>query len=250
MEDMFEAENRGAVAMLRMNHGKVNAMDIEFCRGLQEQLDALAADNCRAVVLTSASNVFSAGVDLIRLLREEPDYVDPFLSALENCFQALFEFPKPIVAAVNGPAVAGGCVMSAACDYRLLATEAKIGVPELRVGVPFPPLALEIIRFVAAPQSFQVMVNVGATYRNEDAVAAGLADTVCEPDEMIETAIESANQLLTIPTDVFRITKNHVRMPAIANAVLAEKKFGAEIRQLWNSAEIRSMIKDYADQRL
>ena len=247
---MFEIGNRGAVTILRMNHGKVNAMDIEFCRGLQEQLDALAGDDCRAVVLTSASKVFSAGVDLIRLLREEPDYINPFLTALENCFQALFEFPKPIVAAVNGAAVAGGCVMAAACDYRLIAKQAKIGVPELRVGVPFPPIALEIIRFVAAPQTFQAMVNIGATYRNEEAVAAGLADSICEPEEIMESAVEDANQLLTIPADVFRITKNHVRMPALANAVLAEKNFGAEIRQLWNSAEIRSMIQNYADRRL
>lgn len=247
---MFETSNQGAVAMVRMNHGKVNAMDIEFCRELPERLEWLATDNCRAVVLTSATKVFSAGVDLIRLLQEEPGYINPFLTALENCFQALFEFPKPIVAAINGHAIAGGCVLAVACDYRIIASRTKIGVPELRVGVPFPPIALEIMRFVASPQTFQAMVNVGATYRDDDAVTAGLADCVCEPDKVIDTAIETANQLITIPADVFNITKQHVRMPALANVIQAESEFGSQIRQLWNSNEIRSMIQDHADRRL
>lgn len=247
---MFETTNQDAVAIVRMNHGKVNAMDIEFCRELQERLECLAKDSCRAVVLTSATRVFSAGVDLVRLLREESDYINPFLTALENCFQTLFEFPKPIVAAINGHAVAGGCVMAAACDYRVIAQRKKIGVPELRVGVPFPPIALEIMRFVASPQTFQSMVNIGATYRDDGALAAGLAERVCEPDKVIDTAIESANQLLTIPTGVFRINKQQVRMSALANVVQADQDYGEQIRQLWNSEEIRSMIQDYVDRRL
>ena len=247
---MFEASNQGAVAIVRMNHGKVNAMDIEFCRELQDRLECLAVEDCRAVVLTSATKVFSAGVDLVRLLREEPGYINPFLTALENCFQTLFEFPKPIVAAINGHAVAGGCVMAAACDYRVIAQRKKIGVPELRVGVPFPPIALEIMRFVASPQTFQSMVNIGATYREDGAVAAGLADRVCDPDMLMDAAIESANQLLAIPARVFSINKQHVRMSALANVVQADRKFGEQIRQLWNSEEIRSMIQDYVDRRL
>ena len=247
---MFEISSQGSIAVVKMDHGKVNAMDIEFCEGLCGRLKILAAEDCRGVVLTSATQIFSAGVDLLRLLDEEPGYVDPFLKALADCFRTLFEFPKPIVAAINGHAVAGGCVLAAACDHRIIAKRVKIGVPELRVGVPFPPIALEIIRFVATQESFQAMVNGGATYRDEQAVAVGLADSVRESSEVSESAFASVEQLLTIPADVFRITKRQVRMPALANASQADGELGSQILALWNSPEIRRTIQDYVQRRL
>ncbi len=247
---MFEISGHDSIAVVKMNHGKVNAMDIEFCEGLSHQLDALVAEDCRAVVLTSATQVFSAGVDLLRLLDEDPGYIDPFLQALTDCFRKLFEFPKPIVAAINGHAVAGGCVLTAACDYRVIAKCLKIGVPELRVGVPFPPIALEIIRFVATQPSFQAMVNGGATYRDEQAVAVGLADSVCESSAISACALESAEQLLAIPPEVFRITKQQVRMPALTKAKQAEGELGDQILAIWNSPVMRRTIQDYVQRRL
>src|SRR5690606_15976287 len=127
------------VAVLRMAHGPVNAMDLELCQALSERFSDLADDPARAVVVTGSDRAFSAGVDLKRATAGGDAYIDEFLPALADAFRAAFELPKPLVAAVNGHAIAGGCVLAACADVVLMAEgTARIGVPELRVGVPFP----------------------------------------------------------------------------------------------------------------
>ena len=83
---MLELERRDDVAILKMNHGKVNAMDIEFCQAMTGQVNELAVSEVSAVVLTSSTHVFSAGVDLRRWISEDLDYVHNFLNAIEELF--------------------------------------------------------------------------------------------------------------------------------------------------------------------
>lgn len=142
---MLRLETRDHISRLVMNHGKVNVMDIEFCRELIQHLETLEQDSCRALILSGNERVFSAGVDLKRWLAEGEDYVEPFLLELERVMERMFVFPKPVIAVIQGHAVAGGCMMAAACDYRLIAPQARIGIPELRVGVPLPMMAIDQI---------------------------------------------------------------------------------------------------------
>jgi hypothetical protein len=129
---------------------------------LGRELDAAAGSDARAVVLTGAGSIFCAGVDLFRVVDEGADYVRRFLPSLADVIRKLFMLPKPVVAAANGHAIAGGCILVAACDYRLMARGGgRIGVPELLVGVPFPAIALEILRFALAPERMQDH-NLGA----------------------------------------------------------------------------------------
>lgn len=246
---MFETEISDSIAVLRLNHGKVNAMDFDFCQGLVEKLNNLT-ENCNAVVLTSSTKVFSAGVDLKRLISEPKSYVRPFLDALDECFWTLFQFPLPLVAAINGHAVAGGCVMASACDFRVIGARTRIGVPELRVGVPFPPIALETMRLVASGQAFQSMISVGATYRDEQAIEVGLADRLVDRESVLETAIAQAKQLTAIPTNVFTVTKRNVRLPAVQNARMGESELGSEVRKIWESDELRKVIEEYVNRKL
>src|SRR5690606_5186686 len=137
------------IALLRFQHGKASAMDLELCRALLRRLDECAADSVRAVVLTGTGTIFSAGVDLVRLTESDETYAAEFVPLMVRTLSALFTFAKPVVAAVNGHAIAGGCIIACAADRRLMAEDGgRIGVPELRVGVPFPTAALEIVRCV------------------------------------------------------------------------------------------------------
>ena len=99
---MIEVKTESGIAVLKMDHGKVNAMDLEFCRALAGSLTELESSDCRAVVLTGNDRVFSAGVDLVRLIKEDSGYLNQFLPALTICFKTVFRFSKPIVAAING----------------------------------------------------------------------------------------------------------------------------------------------------
>jgi enoyl-CoA hydratase len=134
---MIEVTHQRDVAILTMVHGKANALSTAFCDALVAGVrDASAA---RAIVITGKGHIFSAGVDLPLLLDGGPTYVREFLPALHRLYETVFFHPKPIVAAINGHAVAGGCVLACATDRRVMATGGgRIGVTELLVGVPFP----------------------------------------------------------------------------------------------------------------
>ena len=173
-----------------------------------------------------------------------------FFPALIAAFESVFCFSKPLVAAINGHAVAGGCIIASACDYRLLSPTAKIGIPELRVGVPLPSVAIEIMRQVVAPQAFQKMVFIGATYSGEVALANGLADELVEREQQFEMALEKANQLADIPRDVFALTKQQLRRPALDRIAAGCDEFQERIFELWRRDDIREVIRTYVGRRL
>src|SRR5262249_18375100 len=118
---MIVREMQNSIAVLRMEHGKVNAIDIELFSELQTELKYLESSEASAVILTGTGKSFSAGVDLFRLLRSGTDYVRSFVKILCEGLETLFFYRKPVVAAVNGHAVAGGCILTCACDYRIAA---------------------------------------------------------------------------------------------------------------------------------
>src|SRR6516225_665514 len=105
---MFDVQKCGTVGVLRMEHGKANALDTEFCEVFVRLLEELRGSPLRALIITGSSRIFSAGVDLLRVLEGGPVYVRRFLPSLCNAFETLFCFPKPVLAAINGHAIAGG----------------------------------------------------------------------------------------------------------------------------------------------
>ena len=250
METMFEVNESEQIRTIQFTHGKVNAMDLEFCRELVSLLNHAEQEDCRAVIIEGNQRVFSAGVDLKRLIHEDLDYFETFMDSLEAVFETLFLFPKPLVGNITGHAIAGGCVMACATDAKVTQSRAKIGVPELRVGVPFPSLGLEIMRFGTTPRYFRPMINIGATYSDELALAAGLADEILEPDQLHQRAEEIARELTIVPAKVFTLTKQQLRIPAVRNIKTSEDQFRAQILSLWRSDEIRDNIKQYIETSL
>ncbi|MBI3490953.1 MAG: enoyl-CoA hydratase/isomerase family protein [Acidobacteria bacterium] len=242
---MIDLERRGDVAILRMAHGKANALDLEICDALTARLDECRGSSSSALVLTGAGAIFSAGVDLFRIVDSGAPYVRTFLPAVSRTFETLFTFPKPVVAAVNGHAIAGGCVMACAADYRLMATEpGRIGIPELLVGVPFPIVPLEILRFVAAPQYLQALAYRGTTLTPQAAVQQGLIDEAVEPDRLLDTAVAVAERLASLPPEAFAVTKRQLRAPALQR-IREGSQYDAAVTQIWESAETLHTIRGY-----
>jgi enoyl-CoA hydratase len=201
------------VAVLRMAHGPVNAMDLELCRALAERFRGLAADPARAVVVTGSDRAFSAGVDLKRCTAEGEPYVTRFLPALADAFRTAFELSKPLVAAVNGHAIAGGCVLAACADVALMAEGvARIGVPEIRVGVPFPRIALEVLGAAVGERGARELVMGAQTYPPDRAAQLGLVHEVVPAAELESRALAAAAEMARdIPPDTFAITKRQLR---------------------------------------
>jgi enoyl-CoA hydratase len=248
---VLNVETSGDVTVLRIEYGKANAADTALLRGLTAAFHDLEKASCRAVVLTGTGPVFSAGADLKQVLDGGDAYLDEFLPALSDLLQTLFRFPKPLVAAVNGHAIAGGCVFACAADRRLMAEgKARVGVPELLVGLPFPVDGLEIMRFATGGRDLPGVIYTGATLLPADALAAGLIDEVVPAEELSARALEVAGQLGRVPAEVFRLTKEQLRRPALALMSTDRNEREAETRRAWGSAEARAALTAYVKQTL
>lgn len=204
---MIERTKDGGVVTLRLAHGKVNALDLELCQALRRELDA--ARDADAVILTASGTSFCAGVDLVRLTGGGAAYVERFFPVLRDFLVELFEFPRPVIAAANGHAIAGGCLMVAAADYRLM-SGGRIGVPELLVGVAFPAIAIDILRHAAGRDARHLALS-GATLEPQAAIEKGLLDEVVEAGALLARAHEHARRLASISRETFRINKLQLR---------------------------------------
>jgi len=244
---MIELEDRGNVTILRMAAGKGNALNLEFASALADAVEELERGPARAVVITGKGSVLGAGVDLPALVEGGSEYVRRFLPLMQRGFERLVLFPKPIVAAVNGHAIAGGAIIMLACDQRLLAQgTARIGLTEVRVGVEFPAWPLEIVRFATPPQHFPTLVCTGRTFQPPEALARGLVDELVAPERLIDRACEVAEEMAAVPAAAFTATKRAVRRPLIeAGRRLASLEETAMIEK-WSSPEVLRNVADFA----
>jgi enoyl-CoA hydratase len=244
---VIEVASQDDVAILRMADGKANAMSIEFCETITARFGELS--HAHAVVITGNGRIFSAGVDLLRLLDGGVPYIREFLPALSTMLTTVFSHPRPVVAAINGHAIAGGCVLACAADRRLMAREAgRIGVTELLVGVPFPPAAMEIMRCATAPQYFEEAIFSGATYPPPQAMERGLVHEVTEPEELIDRAVVAARTLAALSPPAFALSKRQTRQPAVQR--LESPETAAAIEQIWTTPETLERIRDYVKRTL
>ena len=245
---MFTREDVESIAVLRLSHGKVSALDLEFCEALSAEVESIAAGSPTGLVITGTGSVFSAGVDLFRVIDGGADYLNRFLPAMRRFFQTVLTFPKPVVAAVNGHAIAGGCIIAAACDHRIMATgSGRIGVPELSVGVPFPQLPFVIVGARVAPSAFRQLVFGARLVGAEEAVTIGLADEAVAPEALLERACQHAAKLATIPPITFALTKQTFTAPLLER-VDAASDLNLAAQQAWSSPEVQARIRAYLNE--
>ncbi len=249
---MIESSDAGPVRVLRLRHGKANAIDLEFFDGLMAALEeARRAVACGAVVVTGSGAIFSAGVDLRRVLREGEEYLRRFVPKIGDGLRRLFSFPLPVVAAVNGHAVAGGCILACACDRRIAAAGgATIGVPELRVGVPYPSAALEILRFTVGDRALQEVVYSAGTSRLDEALALGLVDEVVPADELLERSVATAARMAAVAPETFALTKRQIRRPVMERLAAGAEPLDREVERIWRLASTRETMQRYVEATL
>ena len=244
----IEQEHSNGVEIWRFAHGKVSALDLEFLSALDAALAAAERAPARAYVWTGTGNAFSAGVDLFRILQGGTAYVEQFLPLLSAVLRRAFAFPHPVVAAVNGHAIAGGCLLVCAADLRLMgAGNGRVGVPELRVGVPFPAIALEMLRFATGGRGVQDVVLGGATWLPDEAVQRGLIDQVVPAADLQATARAAAESLGSIPAAAFALGKQQLRRPVLDQAERFDGEWGAAAMAQWCAPETHAVIRAYLD---
>ena len=238
------------VTVVQFDHGPVSALDLEFTLAIRAELAELS-DLGAALVLTGTGKAFCAGVDLHRILEGGTDYADQFVPALDGLFVDLFAYRRPIVAAVNGHAIAGGAVIASCADHRLMAEgRARIGFTELLLGVAFPASALIAARYATGDVGVADLLYTGATLVPAEAHVRGLIDEVVPEADLLDRAIAKAEQLASIPATAFTHTKRSLRDRFWTELETTGPQRDAEMLEVWKSPETRATIAAYVEKMI
>jgi enoyl-CoA hydratase len=241
---VIETTYQDGVTVLTMRHGKVNALDTALCQALCGALDRAAADGATAVVLTGTGTVFSAGVDLHRVIAGREEYLASFLPELRRVFTRLATFELPVIASVNGHAIAGGYILAAAADRILMAEgPARAGVTEMAVGLPFPAIALELLRMRVGDVLARSLIDSAATFQADPALARHLIDEAVAADDLASRSLTAARRLAA-QGPAFRLTKRQLRLLPLARAQdLAA--LDADVDAIWQAPPTLRRIQTY-----
>ena len=210
-------ETSGDVAVLPMRAGKANAIGAAFLDRLSAQLDAVETSGAAALVLTGEGRAFSAGLDLPEISALDPSGLERFIRRFSEVMLRVFTFPVPVVAAINGHAIAGGCVLAMQADVRLAAAgDYHIGLNEVQIGLGLPAVVLETLRCQVSPQSLGPVALEGRLLQPDEARALGLVEAVLPPAVLLEQARGRAAELGALPRPAFRDVKRALRQPVAA----------------------------------
>jgi enoyl-CoA hydratase/carnithine racemase len=203
---MVKIEKHENITVLTLDDGKVNALNEQSLGELYQALEQVK--DSRALILTGNGKCFSAGLDLKRLpTLSKPDLLALMKQLADVMFQ-LLAFPCPVIAAVNGHAIAGGAVLLLCCDQGIGSKQSvKIGLSEVAVGMPLPDLVVELARHKLSPRRLTEAVLFGKLYDWDEAMEAGYLHHAVEPDQLVPQAIGMAQQLCKLPRNAYLMTK-------------------------------------------
>jgi len=184
----------GAVAVLTLNRPPVNALSSALAADLAAAVQQAADPAVRAVVVTGSPH-FAAGADITELQAAAAGDDKALASDLLRALNALENLRKPVIAAVRGFALGGGLELAVACDFRYLAEDARVGVPEIKLGIyPGAGGTQRLPRLIGLAKA-RDLIYTGRHVRADEALAIGLADRVVPTDELAGAAMEAARGL-------------------------------------------------------
>lgn len=248
-----QVEHRDGCAVVRMDVGKVNAMDLGLCQELSAVFAGLPEqEGVRSVVLTGNGRVFCAGVDLVAIVDGGAEHARTFVAALSDCFEAVLRCPLPVVAAVDGHAIAGGCVLACAADHRVVVDDpkARLGLTELAVGVPFPTTGIEIMRWRLGDALLGRTVLLADTVPAAEAVGARLADESAAREDVLDRALAVARALAAVPAETFALTKAQLQADVRERIDARRAGWDGQVADLWAGQPVRASMESFVARTL
>jgi len=239
----MRVERSGQVAVLRLENGKANSISSSFLERLQRLLGEIG--DARAAVLIGQGAAFSAGLDLPSLVELDRPAMRSFILAFDEAMLRVFELPVPVVAAVNGHAIAGGCVLALQADLRIGADrDARIGLNETRLGIGLPAVVLETLRAQVPPPSLAVLGLEGRLVSPREALQLGLLHEVVPEAELLPRAVARAAELAALPPAGVRMAKASLRRPVAAAARAVEEAEAERWLDSWFADESRVRLRE------
>ena len=214
---MILKADHDAVREVRLNRPPVNALSTEFLHAIRQALEEAPGDGARAVVLSGAPGIFSAGLDLPLLVRLDRSGIEKLWRELYALMKCLASSPIPIAAAITGHAPAGGTVLALFCDWRVAARgDFKLGLTEVQVGIALPQVILAALRRQVGPRQAERLAVSGAMISPEEALAAGLVDELAAPEEVFGQALAWCRRVVELPPTAMSDTRRRARADVAA----------------------------------
>ena len=227
-------ERIDGVSVVTMTSNKVNAMNDDFFSDLQAAMAELQSGEPLPIVLTGTRSCFSAGLNILELYEYDRTTLTAFVDRLGETMLAWFSLPRPTIAAINGHAIAGGCVLALSCDLRIVTdADVQLGLNEVQVGIPFPAVPFEITRHALAPDRLREVMLMGALYTPAEAHSRGLVDEVVEADALLERAVAVARTIAPDSLDAFAAIKTQLVAPALDRITANGERLDREFLDVW-----------------
>jgi len=250
--DNLQLEFDAGVATITLNRPeKRNAISFELIDDLLRALEEIASSNAMVVILTGAGKAFCSGMDLENLkslLGRTPEQTLEDSRTMVRLFRSLYECPKVTIAAVNGPAIAGGTGLALLCDFTLAVQEAKFGYTEVRIGFVPAIVSTFLLRQVGEKQARDLLLT-GRIFEAQEAVRMGLVNEIVPPENLMKRARELASLLMQNSPSSLRATKkllsDHGRA-ALDAEIEAAMRENAGIRA---TADFREGITSFLEKR-
>jgi Delta3-Delta2-enoyl-CoA isomerase len=233
---VVEVQLDDGIATVVLERGKVNALNPDVVDELSRTFSTLRSDTAvSAVVLTGRGRFFSFGFDIPEFLSYTREEFTSYLTGFTSLYRNLFIYPKPLVAALNGHAIAGGCMIALACDRAIMVQgSAKISLNEIAFGSTIFAGSTEMLQFRAGSRASDVLYS-GAMYSPAEAQQIGLVAEVVAPDALLGRAREIAGELASRRPAAFASIKSLLRKP-IADAMAGREAASIdEFVDIWYS---------------
>lgn len=211
MPEFVSLEVDGGVGTIRLDRPPMNA----FSRQVQEELKACADEaarrgDVRAVVVYGGEQVFAAGADVKEMAAMSYAEMAPVARRLSACFGSVSEIPKPTVAAITGYALGGGMEVALGCDRRICGDNAKLGQPEILLGIIPGGGGTQRLARLVGPSRAKDLIYTGRMVRADEALATGLVDQVVPADDVYPTARAWAEQFVSGPSAALAAAKKAI----------------------------------------
>jgi enoyl-CoA hydratase len=238
-------ERDGAVAVLRLDKARGNAIDQPLLDDLKTACRELSADTSVHGVLVASANpkLFCPGLDLVTLIGYDRPALQRFMLEFSDAFGALYGLRPPVVAAVNGHAVAGGCILALAADYRILRRGAQIGLNEVKVGVPLPWSVAVLLKASVAPSALARIALLGRNFADEDALAVGLAHELADADGFEQACRARLSEFVEKDAHAIATTKAYLRGAVLDEMRSREREAIGDFLDGWFSEPTQARIR-------
>ncbi|HEX9104757.1 MAG TPA: enoyl-CoA hydratase/isomerase family protein [Polyangia bacterium] len=233
------------VAILRLHGGKANAMSPEVLDLIERLVDGFEASDARAAVLIGYERYFSAGLALPLLVELERPAMQRFIERFGEVMLRVFRCARPIVAAINGHAIAGGCVLALQCDWRVMldTADARIGLNETQLGIGLPSSVLEPLKLAVPPASLVPIAYEGQLFAPERALALGLVHELCGAGELEARATARARALAAVPSTAVAQVKLGLRRAALETIARVSAEETERWLDTWFSPAARERLQ-------